>query len=190
MVQRTYAPQKKKIIINYFRQKNYVVCTRGNHVVTIFSALPYCGGGSRKHTQLFLLRRVGESSNGSRSRSPPAALQALQPAQAQLVPAEPEELRAAREAMRRGGARAADPARLREEELDCEAERGVPAEEQHRGEGPGCHFPSHIWMGERTVLRSFVDSLGVTEQTVLLQRGVCSRRRPSADGGEAPRCKP
>ena len=77
-------------------------------------------------------------------------MQALQPAQAQLVPAEPEELRAAREAMRRGDARAADPARPREEELDCEAERGVPAEEQHRGEGPGCaRGGGHRRMAER-----------------------------------------
>ena len=70
--------------------------------------------------------------------SPPAALQALQPAQAQLVPAEPPELRAAREAMRRVDAGAADAARLREEELKGEAERGVSTEEQDRGERPGC----------------------------------------------------
>ena len=70
-------------------------------------------------------------------------MQALQPAQAQLVPAELPELRAAREApahaaMRHVDAGAADPARLREEELKCEAERGVSNEEQERGERPTC----------------------------------------------------
>ena len=59
------------------------------------------------------------------------------------MPAELPELRAAREApahaaMRHVDAGTADPARLREEELKCEAERGVSTEEQDRGERPGC----------------------------------------------------